>query len=267
MPETDQPFVEFSTDVGYFDQFLGGLESVREEGKLFANDDIVYSKVVDPANAMMCVARIKGRALNGLKVENGDSVTMGLNFEKMQSLFKGILKNSEMVFRFPIEDQGKNNAQLDIVDEDIEFNKATLNPDTVPDAPQDDPLKHTTRVVVSGSDLKKAITHSEKMLDVEQGSILFGTRDDVFYVKTSDKVEGSFEKEFHQSGPSEGDGLGNHETEISFAFMDNIKKALGGSDEVTVHIKDTHPIRFDVDLDDEGDAQIVYLIAPRVESE
>jgi hypothetical protein len=265
MSDSDQPSVEFSTDVDYFNNFLGGLNAVRDEGKLFATEDMVFSKVVDPANAMMCVARIKGRALNGLTVENGDEVVMGIDFEKMQSLFKGVSSKSEMVFQYPVLENGSNNVHLDIVDEDIVFNKSALAANTVPDAPQDDPLKHPTRIVVSGTDLKKAINHAEKMLDPEEGTVVFGTEDDVFYIKTSDKVEGSFKKKFRQSGPSDGSGLGDHETEVSYSFMDHIKKPLSKSDEVTVHIKDKNPIRFDVDLDDEGDAQIVYLIAPRKE--
>lgn len=267
MSDSDQPSVEFSTDVKYFDDFLGGLDAVRDEGKLVAKDDGVFSKVAGPANVSMCVARIKGRALNGLTVENGDSVVMGLEFEKIQNLFKGVSSNSEMVYNFPEVDNGRQRIELEIVDEDIVFNKSALNPDTVPQPPKEDPLEFPTRIVVDGGELKKTITHSEKMLDPEEGSVVFGTEDNTFYVKTSDKVEGDFRKDFHQSGPSDGQGLGNHETEIGFGFLDDIKKPLGASNEVTVHIEDQKPIRFDVDLDDAGDAQIIYLIAPRVESE
>jgi predicted RNA-binding protein with RPS1 domain len=61
--------------------------------------------------------------------------------------------------------------------------------------------------------------------------------------------------------------MGEHETAISIQYLKDIKNILAKGDAVTVHVKDDHPIRFDIDLDDAGDAQVVYVIAPRLESE
>lgn len=256
------PDAEFSTDVGYFRQFLDALNSTREEGELTITEDAVYSEVVDPSNVMMCVARIQGKALNGLKVNGSDSVTMGANYEKISSLFSGISKNSELVFSYPVKESGRLDAKLDIVDEDIVFTTSTIDSDMVPDPPKDDPLAHPTQIKIEGSKIKDAIKHADKMSNVDKGAVEFGVDGDTFFIKTEDQVEGSFIKRFPQTEKN----LGDMSTKISLGLLNNIKKSLGSSERVTIHIKGDNPIRFDADLDDEGNAQIVYLIAPRIES-
>lgn len=265
MAQTKEESVKVSTEVGYFRTILDALDSVRDEGKLIIKEDGVYSKVVDPSNVMMCICRIKGRALNGIELSNTDQVTIGTEFGSIYGLLSGTSKNSELQVNYPVMDNSTENIQLNILDDDLQFQKPALNPETVPKVPENDPLTHSTRVVVSGSDLKKSIKHAEKTIDKEAGSVIFGTEDETFYVESSDHVEGSFRKEFHQSGPADGE-LGEKNTEIGFGFLDDIKGSLGRSDNVTIHIKQDNPLRLDVNLDDEGNAQVIYIIAPRIET-
>lgn len=265
--QTDRVKVQFSTEISYFSNILEGLECVRDEGKIIISDDSIYSSVVDPSNAMMCVARIKGRALNGLDLKQDEDVTIGVDYEKTMDLLSGFSDNSELEFSFPVVVNSSHRMRLNVVDEDAHFDKSTIDPDTVPGIPSDDPIENNTKVVVSGKELKKNIDHAEKMIDVEEGSVIFGTEGNAFYMKTSDKVEGSFRKNFYQSGPTEGSTLGNIETQMSMSYINDIKKSIGNSDEVTVQIRDSYPIRFDVDLDENGDAKIIYVIAPRVDEQ
>lgn len=263
----DVPNMSFTTDTAYIRDYLEAMAAVRDEGKMIVSSDNVFSKLADPTNAMMCISRIKGRALNGIEVNNAEKVQIGARWEELDDLLSGVKATSEVNIKFPVVDKAKNTLNLHIIDEDIQFTDTTLDPETVPGVPENDPLSHKTRVVISGKDLKKAITHAKKKLDPDEHAIVMGTEDDSMYMEASDQIEGSFRKTFHQSGPSDSNGLGNHETKIGFGYLDDIYKIFGKADEVTIHIKDSHPIRFDLDLDDNGDAQIIYIIAPRIESE
>lgn len=265
--EIEEEHVQFSTNVGYFDKYLEALESFRDEGVVVFSDSRIFSKVVDPANVAMCVSKIEGQALNSLNLTASDSIRAGLRFERIRDCLKGTSNNSELEVTYPVVAGGARMIKLDVIDEDLQFEISALDPESVPSIPQKDPLSHSTRVVVSGKDLKKAIGHAGKIASDDGGSIILETYEGVFQLRASDKVDGRFSKQFHQSGPDDNGGLGEHQTEIALSYMSDISKLIGRGDEVTVHIKDTNPVRFDVDLDDKGDAQVVYLIAPRIDSQ
>lgn len=263
--EVEEEHVKFSTNVGYFDKYIEALECFRDEGIVVFDSDKIFSKVVDTANVSMCVSRIQGQALNSLNIEGNDQMRTGLRFERIRDCLKGTSNNSELEVTWPVNSGGSLLIRLDIIDEDLQFELSTLDPDSVPQIPQKDPLSHSTRVVVDGKDMKQAIKHAEKIATANGGSVVFETYDGIFQLRASDKVEGHFSKQFHQSGPTDGGGLGEHQTEIALSYLDDINQVFGRGDEITVHIKEKNPVRFDVDLDDNGDAQVIYLIAPRLD--
>lgn len=264
--QIEENHVQFATNVGYFDKYLEALESFRKEGIVIFSDDKIFSKIVDPANVAMCVSKIEGQALNSLDLVASGNMKTGLKFERIRDCLKGTSNTSELEVTWPVSTGSARMIRLDIIDEDLQFELTTLDPDTVPKIPEKDPLSHSTKIVVDGKDLKKAIGHAGKIADDDGGSIIFETFDEVFQLRASDKVDGRFNKQFHQSGPSDEVELGEHQTEIALSYMEDIAQLIGRGDEVTVHIKDTNPVRFDIDLDDSGDAQAVYLIAPRIDS-
>jgi len=263
--QEDEEQVSFSTELGYFDKYIEALEAFREEGVVVFSKDNVFSKVVDPAGVAMAVSKIEGQALNGLNVYNTDQLRTGLKFEYIRECLKSTPSTSELEVTWPVGEKSANLLKLDVVDEDLQFELTTLDPDTVPDIPQKDPLSHSTRVVVTGTDLKKAIKHASKIVNEDSGSMVFETKNNMLELRASDKIDGNFRKQFYQSGPAEGDELDEHETEVGMSYLNNIDSVLGGGDTVTVHIKDGHPLRFDIDLDEQGDAKVVYIIAPRLE--
>lgn len=264
--EVADKHVQFSTSVGYFDNYMEALEAFREEGIVMFRDGALFSKVTDPANVAMCVSKIEGQALNGFKLENADELEAGIKFSRIRDCLKGVSNSSELQITWPVQRGSSRLVELSAIDDDLQFEIPTVNPDTVPDIPQQNPLSHSTRVVVGGSQMKKAVNHAGKIAQKEGASLVFETYDGLLQLRASDQVDGNFTKQFHQSGPSDGEGLGELQSEIALSYMDEVKQLLGRGDEVVVHVADDKPIRFDVDLDDNGDAQVTYLIAPRLDS-
>jgi len=258
--------VKSTVNAGHLTNVFEALKDVRDEGKLKFTNDGIFAKVNDPSNTMMAVCKLSSSALNGINIEGGDEVHLASRYENMYDTLSSFGKSTEIQVEYPHKVSGSHAVRFNAPDEGMEYKVTVLDEDTVADMPQASPLSHKRRIVVSGSDLKKAINNAERFVSDEENSVELGTDDDKFYVKSSDKIDGSFNKEFYQSGPSDGDDLGNVASKIGYPKLDDVKSVIGSSNNVTVHIADSKPVRFDVDLDESGEAQIIYIIAPRIES-
>lgn len=265
--QTEQAQVKATVNAGYLTNVFESLAGVRDEGKIKFTEKGIFAKVAGPSNAMMAVCRVEGQALNGITVKGGNEVLMGSKYEEIYDTLSTFKKSSELQVEFPHVVQGSHAIKFYSPDEEMEWKVTVLDVDSVEDMPQTSPLSHKRRVVVSGSDLKKAISNSERYVSDDDSGIELGTKDGAFYVSSSDKVEGEFIKKFYPSGPTGDTDLGNVESSIGHSLINEIKGVIGSADTVTVHIADSNPVRLDIDLDESGDAQIIYIIAPRIESE
>jgi len=265
--EPEDEHVKFSCTVKYLSTFLDSVGSFREEGELIFTEDNIYTKVADPANVGMCISKIEGQALNSLDVQNAERLKVGLNFGNIIDAISSISNTSDIEVTWPVSSGGSRLIRLDVVDEDMQFELSTLNPDTVPNMPQADPLSHKSQVQVGGTELKKTINHAQNVIDSSNTGISFETFGETLQISSTDKTAGNFKKQFHNHDPSVDAELGEHQTFISVEYLDDIKKIFGKGDVVTVHVKDDNPVRFDIDLDDAGDAKVIYIIAPRLEAE
>lgn len=261
----------FSTEVSYLREFISALEAYREEGKVLIREDAIFSKVTDPANAAMAVSKIQGSALNSIKLDTdeSDEIVMGANFERILDMLKGVSGTNEVEVTYPVQKEGTGTLylRLDIIEDDLTFDIPGINVDTVPDIPQDDPISYSTRIVVDGSELKQAIGHCDKIYTSSGGAIIFETTGNQFIVRSSDKVEGDIEKVFRQSGPASDGSLGDNTVFVGRAYLNDIAGVLGKSEDIEIHIKHEHPVRLDVNLDEDADAKIIYMIAPRIEDD
>ena len=263
--EVEDTHVQFTCTVKYLSTFIDSVNSFREEGKLVFDGDNIYTKVADPANVGMCISRIKGQALNSLEVVGTDELTVGVKFDRILNCLSGVSSTSDVEVTWPVSASSTHLMRLDVIDHDLQFEISTLNPDTVPDIPSSDPLSYTSRVQVDGTELKKTVNHAGKMAGQEENAVIIETFDETLQVSATDKTAGNFKKQFHNHDPSVDQGLGQHEVKVSLDYLDDIKSLFSEGDVVTIHIKDSHPVRFDIDLDDNGDAQVIYIIAPRLE--
>jgi len=259
--------VKTTVNAGHLTNVFEALKDVRDEGKIKFTDEGIFAKVNDASNTMMAVCKLSNAALNGINIKGGDDVLMGSEYEEVYDTLSAFGKSTELQVEYPHVVSGSHAVRFNAPDEGMEFKETVLDVDTVADMPQTEPLSHKRRIVVDGSDLKKAISNADRYVSDKENSIEMGTDGDVFYVESSDKVAGSFRKEFYQSGPADENDLGNVESSIGYVKLDDIKGVIGSANNVTVHIADSQPVRLDVDLDENGDAQIIYIVAPRIESQ
>lgn len=256
--------VQFETQVGYITNYFDALSALREEGVLVSDGDSVYTKLQDPSNVAMAISKIEGQGLESINTGNQDLVREGLNFERANDFFSGVNNTNTAIISYPVEEAGANYMNIDILEEDVEFMCPLIDVNSVPKPPDMDPIVCDTQVSVPGSDMKKAIKHCMKVRTEKNTGAELKTEDNTFVIQSSDQVDGSVKKEFTASGPDSQATMQKKATIISLDYLDDIKNIIGSSDNVTLHIDDEYPVRIDVDLDDIGDAKIIYVIAPRL---
>lgn len=265
--EPEDEYAQFSCTVKYLDTFINSVSSFVDEGKVVCTKDHVYTKVADPANVALCISRIKGEALNSLSVNGTDQMVTGLDFDKILDCLSGVSSTSDVEVTWPVTSGGTKLIRLDVIDEDLQFEVNTIDSNAVAKIPDIDPLSHNSRVKVDGSMLNKTISHADKMISEDDSGVLFETFNETLQISTTDITSGNFKKQFHNHDPSVDESLQEHSTSISISYLDDIRQILGKGDTVTVHVKEDNPIRLDVDLDESGDAQIIYIIAPRLDEQ
>ena len=256
--------VQFETQVDYITNYFDALEALREEGVLVSDGESVFTKLQDPSNVAMAVSKIEGEGLASINSTTDELVREGLNFERANDFFNGVNSTNTAIISYPVEEGGANYMHIDILEEDVEFMCPLVDVGSVPQPPDMEPIVCDTQVSVPGSDLKKAIKHCMKVRTEKNTGAELKTEDNLFIIKSSDKVDGSVKKEFTASGPDSQATMQTKETTISLDYLDDIKNIIGSSDNITLHIDDEYPVRIDVDLDDIGDAKIIYVIAPRL---
>lgn len=265
--EPDDYGVQFETDVEYITNYFEALSDLREEGIIACDGESLFTKVQDPSNVALAISKIKESGFAKMSGDVDGIVKEGINFEKANSFFDGISKTNTVEISYPVE---RNNAfymHIDIIEEDVQFTCPLLDEGSVPQPPDMDPIVCDTQVSIPGADFKKAIKHCLKVKTEQNNGAELETGDNEFTIWSEDQVEGSVEKTFTASGPDSQAMMKDKRTSISLKYLDDIKKTIGKSDEVTIHIDDDYPVRVDVNLDEYGDAKIIYVIAPRLEEQ
>lgn len=264
---SDKPHVEIETSVKQFDDFLRALEPVRDEGRVKVTEENLFSEVLGDSNVQMCVSKLSKNDVDSFDLKHCEELIVGMKFGRVRELLKGISSTEKLQVEMPVERNSKNQIYLHAIDEGVEFYCPLVNKADVPKLPNKDPISCETRIKVPGTDLKKTAKHANKIVSKETGSILFKTEGKQLQISAESKTEGSFTETFKTKGGEGENELGEHEVEIGFRFLENIKKVLGNSEVVTVHVKTSYPIRFDVDIEGGDESKVIYIIAPRLDDQ
>ena len=261
--------VQFETQKGYLDSFINAISAFREEGQVIATDDSIFSDVVDPSNVGMCKSKISGKGLSTYNTKFEGQSIIGVNFEDWSDRLSGIPSSSNVIITYPVvQDGGSMMMNIDAIDEDLEMNLPLINKDSVPQAPQKDPISSDTKIKVTGSKFKKAIKHCTKVESDQNKAVHFRVGGSALEIYSGDKVKGTVSKKFHSSGPEDIESIEvEKETMISMDYLDDLKSVIPSKQDITIHIDDEYPIRIDFNIDDNGDAKVIYVIAPRLQQQ
>lgn len=263
--------IQYETEVEYIVDYFEALDAIDtiEDGVVASDGEKVFTKIRDAANVALVVSKMGNKAFAAINHTADGLTKIGISFERVLDFFSGTSSKSSVVMTYPVtkDEMGGNYLHIDILDEDVQFYCPLLDVGSVSDIPDMDMISCSTRLDIPGKELKKTIKHCKKVETDKNKEVVFRTDDDKLIISSEDPTEGSVDKKFHAAGPSSEANLGQKETSVSLEYLKDIKDVIGSADEVTIHIDQEYPVRIDVPIGGGSGAKIIYVIAPRIESD
>src|ERR1041385_3379151 len=231
---------------------LDAVSTLVDEAKIQVTAEGISLKAVDPAHVAMVDLSIGKKAFVEFKASDMD---MGVDLDKLKDILKLAGAGDVLDLEYK-EDQhrlvfkiGHVTRRMALVD------TANMGDPKVPN------LNPPNQVTVLAKELKNGIRASEAVSDhialVAHGKsfelIAEGDTDQVHLRLDGDEI-------IKIQAPDKSRSL------FSLDYFSNMSKVVRPTDAVTLHLGSDYPVRIEFDIAD-GNGHIVYLLAPRIESE
>ena len=233
-------------------EIINVVSTLVDEVKVHVAQDGVSLKAVDPAHVAMVELKIGKDAFEELKATSAE---LGVDIEKLKDVLK-LAKAGDMLSIEHNEDQNK----LVLVIANITRKMALVDTTGMSD-PKVPNLQYPTKVVLSVEDLNQGIRASESVSD----HIALRVAPDGFELACegdTDSVSLKLKKDLVKSL----DAKEAARSLFSLDYFSNMVRAIPAGQEVTLHLGNDYPVRVEFKIAD-GDGQVMYLLAPRIESE
>jgi proliferating cell nuclear antigen len=233
-------------------EIINVVSTLVDEVKVHVAQDGVSLKAVDPAHVAMVELKIGKDAFEELKATSAE---LGVDIEKLKDVLK-LAKAGDMLTIEHNEDQNK----LVLVIANITRKMALVDTTGMSD-PKVPNLQYPTKVVLSVEDLNQGIRASESVSD----HIALRVAPDGFELACegdTDSVSLKLKKDLVKSL----DAKEAARSLFSLDYFSNMVRAIPAGQEVTLHLGNDYPVRVEFKIAD-GDGQVMYLLAPRIESE
>jgi proliferating cell nuclear antigen len=235
----------------YLRNVVDATSILVDEMKLNFTPDQVYARAVDPAHVGMIDFKLKAEAFEEYKVKN--DVEVAIDLDKLKSMLK--LPSTEDVISLVHEDEGRLVVHMGNLTRHMSLLDATDMTDTkIPS------LELGTEIVVSSAEVYKGVRASEAISDhialsanpecfelSAQGDTdtvsLKIPKDELVSLTCKEQVRSLFSLDY---------------------FSDMVKSAK--STELKILLGNDYPVKILFDIA-EGNGEVAYLLAPRIESE
>src|SRR5688572_9889522 len=231
---------------------LDAVSTLVDEAKIQVTPEGISLKAVDPAHVAMVDLSMGKKAFAEYKATDMD---MGVDLDKLKDILKlaGAGDLIEMEYK---EDQhrlvfkiGHITRRMALVD------TANMGDPKVPN------LNLPNQVTILANELQQGIKASEAVSDhialVAEGKVFELVADG-----DTDQVHLSLESDnlVKIQAPDKSRSL------FSLDYFANMSKVAKATDAITLHLGTDYPVKFEFDIAD-GSGHIIYLLAPRIESE
>jgi len=184
-----------------------------------------------------------------------DETEIGIDLNKITDLL-GIAEKSDIV-RMELE---AGNRKLLINVGGLSYTLSLLDPSTIRAEPRVPQLELPAKVVLNGSDLRRAVRAAEKISD----HMIMGVSGDTFFME----AKGDTDKVRLEMGRDQLIDLkaGEASSLFSLDYLSDIVKPTNKVNEVTLSLGRDFPVLIDFEIAN-GAGRISYLLAPRIESD
>jgi len=233
---------------------LDSVSVLVDECKIHLTDDGIEIRAVDPANVGMVDLTLGRDAFESYETDGG---TIGVNLSRLEE-FAGMADAGQLINLELDEETRKLHVQID----GLEGTLALIDPDSIRQEPDLPDLDLASTIHLEGNDIDRAVTAADMVSD----HIALGVDPDeeVFYVD----AEGDTDDVHFELGQDDLIDLtaGDSHSLFSLDYLKDMNKAIPKDAEVRMELGEEFPVKMHFDIA-EGEGQVTFMLAPRIQSE
>lgn len=238
------------------DSILDPVQAIVDESKFHLEDDELATTAVDPANVAMIDYSLNPAALDAYE---GDGRVIGVNLDRLSDVGGMASKDDAVDLELP-DDSSKMRIT---VAHQLDYTLALLDPDSIRDEPDLPDIDYPARITLTGSQLSRGVKAADMVSDHVALSV--NADDNEFVVKAegdTDDVDLTLDEESLVDIDADEDAT----SLFSLDYLKDMESAIPGDTEILIELGDELPVKLHFDLFD-GEAQVTYMLAPRIETE
>lgn len=230
------------------------VSTLVDEVKLSAHPDSVTLKAIDPAHVAMIEVTVEKDAFTSYEADESE---IGLDLDKVKSVLK-LVSPGDVIRMEHDADQGR----LTLTIGNLVRRMSVVDPSSLSD-PKVPQVELLTDIKIGIDQLQKGIRAAESIADAEYISL----EADAEGFEIS--CEGDTDLASLRVPASELDSItaeAQVKSNYPLDYFSNIVKAIPGGTSLDIYLDSNYPVKVVFEFA-EGHARVVYLLAPRIESE
>ena len=232
---------------------LDSVGVLVDECKIHLDDGGIEIRAVDPANVGMVDLSLDASAFESYEADGG---LIGVNLVRLQDI-AGMADSGQLVELELDEETRKLHISID----GLEYTLALIDPESIREEPDLPDLDLSSTIVIEGRDIDRAVTAADMVSDhIELG---VNEADEVFYVE----AEGDTDDVHLELDAEDLIDLvaGDASSLFSLDYLQDMDKAIPKDAEVTMELGEEFPVKMHFDIS-EGEGEVTYMLAPRIQS-
>lgn len=228
--------------------FCSLIAALVPECRLMITKDGLNTLAVDTANVGMVSVRLPATAFEQFTVTDAE---VGMDVGK----WKGAVTIMEKADTIEIV---QDNGKIQFSDGSYTYTHNPLDPTTLRKRPTPPAITLPATVVMNSKDLAEHL----KAMGIVADRVRFIAENETLRLEAEGDTDHIRKVIEHKDGSKF--PAGKISSLFSLEYLKEIGKAMKDAGDITLHLGDNHPIRFDFDIEE---MEVSYLLAPRIEGD
>ncbi|WP_436925744.1 DNA polymerase sliding clamp [Halosimplex amylolyticum] len=233
---------------------LDSVSVLVDECKIHLEEDGLEIRAVDPANVGMVDLALSASAFESYETDGG---VIGVNLSRLEDIAG--MADADQLVHLELDEETR---KLHIAIDGLEYTLALIDPDSIRQEPDLPDLDLAAEIVIEGRDIDRAVTAADMVSD----HIALGVNeaDEYFYVDAegdTDDVHLELTREDLIDLTA-----GTAHSLFSLDYLKDMNKAIPKDAEVRMELGEEFPVKMHFDIA-EGEGQVTFMLAPRIQSE
>ncbi|QLH76527.1 DNA polymerase sliding clamp [Halosimplex rubrum] len=233
---------------------LDSVSVLVDECKIHLEEEGLEIRAVDPANVGMVDLELSASAFESYETDGG---VIGVNLSRLEDIAG--MADADQLVHLELDEETR---KLHIAIDGLEYTLALIDPDSIRQEPDLPDLDLAAEIVIEGRDIDRAVTAADMVSD----HIALGVNeaDEYFYVD----AEGDTDDVHLELTRDDLIDLtaGTAHSLFSLDYLKDMNKAIPKDAEVRMELGEEFPVKMHFDIA-EGEGQVTFMLAPRIQSE